>query len=65
MIQVLKKASWEEKTVVLTKGGYTRYREKTATALDELADLILEKYGGDLNNLSNKTIQGQPKSAQH
>lgn len=42
-IQVLKKASWEEKTVVLTNGAYTRYREKTATMLDELADLILEK----------------------
>jgi hypothetical protein len=25
-IQVFKKASWEKKTVVLTKGGYTRYR---------------------------------------
>lgn len=53
-IHVLKKASWEEKTVVLTKGGYTRYREKTATALDELADLILEKYDGDLNNLAQQ-----------
>jgi hypothetical protein len=42
-IQVLKKASSEEKTVVLTKGGYTRYREKAAIMLDELVDLILEK----------------------
>ena len=38
-----KKASWEKKTVVLTKGGYTRYREKTTIMLDELPDLILEK----------------------
>jgi len=42
-IKVLKKASQEKKTVVLTKGGYTRHREKTATMLDELANLILEK----------------------
>jgi hypothetical protein len=40
--------------VVLTKGGYTRYREKTATMLGELADLILEKYDGNLNNLSKQ-----------
>ena len=44
-MNVLKKSSWEERTQVLTEGGYTRYREKTATALGELADLILEKYG--------------------
>jgi len=28
-----KKTSWGKKTVVLTKGSYTRYREKTATML--------------------------------
>lgn len=50
-VQVLKKASWDEKTAVLTKGGYTRYREKTATMLGELADLLLDKYDGDLNNV--------------
>ncbi len=44
-IQKLKSSSWQEKTEVLTEGGYTRYREKTATMLDELADLILDKYG--------------------
>ena len=44
-IEVLKKSTWQERTEVLTKGGYTRYREKTATALGELADLIEKKYG--------------------
>ncbi|MCJ1375920.1 hypothetical protein MMC20_007158 [Loxospora ochrophaea] len=59
-VNVLKKSSWEERTQVLTEGGYTRYREKTATALGELADLILEKYDGDLNallTLSSSTPQ--------
>jgi hypothetical protein len=64
-IQVLKKASWEEKTAVLTKGGYTRYREKTATMLDGLADLVLEKYDGDLNNLvkQNNSEPGKIRAA--
>jgi hypothetical protein len=44
-IKTLKNSSWEERTEVLTKGGYTHYREKTATMLGELADLVLDKYG--------------------
>ena len=44
-IETLKKSTWEERTEILTRGGYTRYREKTATALGELADFIVQKYG--------------------
>lgn len=44
-LDVLKQSTWQERTEVLTKGGYTRYREKTATALGELAELIDQKYG--------------------
>ncbi|KAL8962765.1 MAG: hypothetical protein Q9193_000884 [Seirophora villosa] len=44
-IATLSKSTWEERTEVLTKGGYTRYREKTATGLGELADFVKEKYG--------------------
>ena len=44
-LETLKKSSWEERTEVLTKGGYTRYREKTATGLGELAEFIEDKYG--------------------
>lgn len=44
-IHTLKNSSWQERTEVLTKGGYTHYREKTATSLGELADLVLDKYG--------------------
>ncbi|KAL9017311.1 MAG: hypothetical protein Q9185_005368 [Variospora sp. 1 TL-2023] len=50
-IAVLSKSTWKERTEVLTKGGYTRYREKTATGLGELADFVKEKYDNDLNNL--------------
>ena len=44
-VHTLKKSSWEERTEILTKRGYTRYREKTATALGELADFVLDEYG--------------------
>lgn len=44
-LDILMKSSWDERTKVLTKGGYTRYREKTATALGQLAELIDQKYG--------------------
>ncbi|KAF7510254.1 hypothetical protein GJ744_006950 [Endocarpon pusillum] len=54
-IQKLKNSSWQERTEVLTEGGYTHYREKTATMLGDLADLVLNKYGGDLNNVFKRT----------
>lgn len=44
-LEKLKKSTWEERTEVLTKGGYTRYREKTATALGELAEFVDKQYG--------------------
>ncbi|KAL8812892.1 MAG: hypothetical protein Q9200_000674 [Gallowayella weberi] len=53
-IETLSKSSWKERTEVLTKGGYTRYREKTATALGDLAEFVGTKYDGDLNNLLSK-----------
>jgi hypothetical protein len=44
-VDVLQKSSWDERTQVLTSGGYTHYREKTSTALGELADFVKNKYG--------------------
>lgn len=43
-LKTLQKSTWQQRTEVLTEGGYTRYREKTATALGELADLVETKY---------------------
>lgn len=44
-LDTLKKSTWQARTEVLTEGGYTRYREKTATALGELAEFVQDKYG--------------------
>ncbi|KAI4186708.1 MAG: hypothetical protein LQ346_005622 [Caloplaca aetnensis] len=60
-IETLRKSTWEERTEVLTKGGYTRYREKTATGLGELAEFVTEKYDNDLNNLVKAADSSPPK----
>ncbi|EEA28467.1 hypothetical protein TMatcc_003205 [Talaromyces marneffei ATCC 18224] len=53
-INVLSKMSWDDRVQVLSEGGYNRYREMTATKLGNLAQLVNEKYDGDLNNLLKK-----------
>ncbi|KAL8724052.1 MAG: hypothetical protein Q9166_008161 [cf. Caloplaca sp. 2 TL-2023] len=60
-VDSLSKSTWEERTNVLTKGGYTRYREKTATALGDFAELVRTKYDGDLNNLLVKAKSDRSK----
>jgi hypothetical protein len=41
----LRQSTWDERCEWLTEGGYTRYREKTSTALGDLVDLLDERYG--------------------
>ena len=50
-LETLEKSSWEERTELLTKGGYTRYREKTATAMGDMANHLREKYDGDASRV--------------
>ncbi|KAJ5782849.1 FAD dependent oxidoreductase [Penicillium paradoxum] len=50
-INVLSNSSWEDRTMVLSEGGYNRYREQCATNLGELGKLVVQEYDGDLNNL--------------
>ncbi|KIX02252.1 uncharacterized protein Z518_08191 [Rhinocladiella mackenziei CBS 650.93] len=56
-IHVLKKSTWEDRTDVLTEGGYTHYRERTAAMMGELADTIEEEYDGDLNTILQRTSE--------
>lgn len=44
-LKVLHETSWYERTEVLTKGGYARYRERTASFLGDLLKLMEQKYG--------------------
>jgi hypothetical protein len=44
-------STWEDRTQVLTNGGYTRFRERVASALGEIADLMKQKYDRDAAGL--------------
>jgi len=44
-------ATWQQRVDALGAGHYRRYDERTATQLGEGAELLLDRYGGDLRNL--------------
>lgn len=47
----LRQSTWERRVSVLHEAGYTRYQERTATILGEAADLLMDRYRGDLRRL--------------
>lgn len=44
-------ATWQQRVDALGEGGYRRYDERTATMLGQGAELVLDKWGGDLRRL--------------
>jgi endonuclease III len=53
-------ASWQDRVDALGKGGYRRYDERTSTLLGKGAELLLERYDGDLRRLREES---DPKKA--
>lgn len=53
-------ATWEQRTKVLNEAGYARYDESTSRRLAEVAETILDTYGGDLRRLRKKA-EGNPE----
>lgn len=47
-------ASWQDRVDVITWHGYKRYDERTATMLGDTAQLVLERYRGDLRRLRSQ-----------
>jgi hypothetical protein len=47
-------ASWEERTRTLNQAGYARYDESTSRMLGDTADMLLDKYRGDLRKLRER-----------
>ncbi|MFE5758144.1 endonuclease [Streptomyces massasporeus] len=45
------RSSWRERVDALGRGGYRRYDERTATQLGEAAELLNDRWGGDLRRL--------------
>ncbi|MEU6455785.1 endonuclease [Streptomyces sp. NPDC047065] len=52
-------ADWQERVDALGRGGYRRYDERTATQLGEAAELLTERWGGDLRRLREEA-DGDP-----
>ncbi|MFF9622392.1 endonuclease [Streptomyces griseosporeus] len=44
-------ATWQQRVDALGRGGYRRYDERTATMLGDGAELVTERWGGDLRRL--------------
>ena len=47
-------ATWQQRVDALGRGGYRRYDERTATQLGEGAELLLDRYHGDLRRMRAK-----------
>jgi endonuclease III len=62
--QKLAESTWDERARTLNEAGYARYDERTATMLGETADLIVERYGGDLRKL-RKEAGRDPDEERH
>ncbi|MCV2491223.1 hypothetical protein OF117_17885 [Geodermatophilus sp. YIM 151500] len=50
----MRDADWQERVDALGRGSYRRYDERTATQLGEAAQLVLDRYGGDLRKLAEE-----------
>ncbi|MEV0219616.1 endonuclease [Streptomyces sp. NPDC050704] len=44
-------ATWQQRVDALGRGGYRRYDERTATQLGDGAELLTERWGGDLRRM--------------
>lgn len=49
--KAMRDASWQQRVDTLGRGHYRRYDERTATMLGDGADLVLERWQGDLRRL--------------
>lgn len=58
--QRLRASTWQQRVDALGRGGYRRYDESTATRLAEAADLLIERWHGDLRRLRDEA-EGQPR----
>ena len=57
--RAMQQASWQDRVDALGRGHYRRYDERTATMLGDGAQLLLERWHGDLRALRDEA-GGQP-----
>jgi hypothetical protein len=56
--------SWQERVDALGRGHYVRYDESTATRLGEMADLVQDRYKGDLRKLPAEAGRDPDRAAE-
>ncbi|WP_407554308.1 endonuclease [Streptomyces sp. Pv4-95] len=52
-------ATWQQRVDALGEGGYRRYDERTSTQLGDGADLLQDRYGGDLRRMRDAADGGR------
>lgn len=57
--QKMAQTTWQQRVDVLDRGGYARYDESTSRYLGDTANLLVERYGGDLRRL-REAAERQP-----
>ncbi len=51
-------STWQERVDALGRAGYRRYDESTASRLGEMAERVIDEYGGDLRALRPESQPG-------
>lgn len=57
----LEQSTWEQRVRALNDAGYTRYQERTATQLGDMAETLLERWDGDLRKLREEAERDPAK----
>src|SRR5690625_1564432 len=47
----MRDATWRARTGILNAAGYARYDESTSSMLNDTAEMLMDRYGGDLRKL--------------
>jgi endonuclease III len=60
----MRRANWQQRVDALGRGHYRRYDERTATMLGNGAELILDRYRGDLRRLAKESKHDRDRAAE-
>jgi Predicted EndoIII-related endonuclease len=58
--RAMRQATWQDRVDALGRGHYRRYDESTSTMLGRGAELLIDRWGGDLRRLRDEA-DGDPK----
>ncbi|WP_433473412.1 endonuclease [Spirillospora sp. CA-142024] len=59
----MSKLTWQERVDALGRGHYVRYDESTASRLGDMAEMVQDKYQGDLRRLAIEAERDPKKAA--